>query len=78
MHKSSVNLKKAGFLKYRENPLYKKIVAFFQFNFYAPAEFENSTGHIRLKIYTHGQVKGIYKRCATTFLILPNFEIMIP
>ena len=57
---------------------YKKIVAFFQLNFYAPAEFEKSTGHMRLKIYTHGQVKGLYKRCAAIFLILPNFEIMTP
>ena len=76
MLKSYVNLKKARFWKYRENPL--KIVAFFQFNFYAPAEFEKSTGHMRLKIYTHGQVKGLYKRCAAIFLILPNFEIMTP
>ena len=42
----------------------------------SPAEFEKSTGHMRLKIYTHGQVKSLYKLCAAIFLILPNFEIM--
>ena len=52
--------RRQGFANVGKIP-YKKIVAFFQLNIYAPAEFENSTGHIRLKIRTHNQVKGFKK-----------------
>ena len=61
--------RRQGFANIGKIP-YKKIVAFFQFNW----EIYWTYG----QIYTHGQVNGLYKRCAAIFLILPNFEIMTP
>ena len=55
-----------GFGNIGEIP-YKKNIAFFQFKFYAPPLFENSTACRGLKICTQYHTMGFYKSDAAIF-----------